>query len=231
MSNRDVPQEAARVTPPWIFDRLSVETAMHHAAADDDRLSALNLSRLDAYRSFLARVYGFESVVEQAILRLARTERAWLQPRMRGELLRSDLSALGVGESALARTPSATGLHIPSLAHGLGWMFVLERQTLLAGLIRRQLERTIGKSLGGATRYLGACGERPGASLRAFGDMLAKLARAHAPLSMVHGANEAFRAQHLWYAPQPCIPLREPRSAVRAEAVADETPAVAIAGR
>lgn len=227
----DLPPEV-RVTAPWMIARLALETSMHHCAADESRLRGLSMSTLDAYRGFLARIFGFEAVVERTLVPLANRDRAWVQSRMRSELLRSDLRVLGVADTEIAAMPAAPALHIPSFAHGLGWLYVLERHTLLAGLVVRQLERVLGIGISGATRYLGACGERPGAAFSALGDMLGRLATKHAPELMVQGANDAFRAQHQWYAPKPCTPLHErERPAPRRDALADEALPLALAVR
>ncbi len=179
--------------------RLALETTVHHGAADEHRLRGLNVTTLDDYRMFLARIFGFESVVERAVLRLQTREHVWLESRMRTPLLREDLRVLGIGEDELARVPLSTAIHISSVADGLGWLFVLERLTLLAGQLRRHVEGALGSAVAGATRYLAARGDRPGAAFRAFGDWLGELAETHSPSVIVRGASEAFRAQHHWY--------------------------------
>lgn len=77
-------------------------------------------------------------------------------------------------------------------------MFVVERQTLLSGLIRRHLCRAMPLEIAAASRYLTAYGDAPGARFRLFGDAVARYARDIAPDAIVAGANEAFRAQRLW---------------------------------
>ena len=180
--------------------RLALETAAHHAPADDDRLRGLAIAKVEDYRAFLARIFGFEVVVERTVERLLRHEHTWIRERMRSQLLRDDLRGLGLTEAELTAIPLAAALHVPSLAHGLGWMFVLERHTLVSGQLRRHVSRVLGPHVGAATRYLSARGERPGTSFKQFGEALGDIASTIAPSLIVVGANEAFRTQRQWYA-------------------------------
>lgn len=180
--------------------RLALETAAHHTAADEDRLRGLTITSLDEYRAYVARIFGFEVVVERTVERLARRDHVWLRERMRSHLLRDDLRGLGLSDAEIAEVPLAGALHMPTLGHALGWMFVLERHTLVAGQLRRHVNRALGQNAGSAIRYLSARGDRPGTSFRAFGETLGELAQTHSPSQIVHGANEAFRAQRQWYA-------------------------------
>ena len=188
------------MTPPWMLLRLALETSAHHASADEDRLSALSIETVGEYQCFLSRVFGFESVVEQIVLRLCAQRAPWIERRMRSFRLRGDLRALGMADQAIASLPLATNLTMPSMAHALGWMYVLERQHLVSGQLRRHIHRAIGGEAERASRYLDAVGDTPGAAFRAFGDELGRLSRDHPPAKMVAGAMEAFRAQRQWYA-------------------------------
>jgi heme oxygenase len=177
--------------------RIGIETSLHHAAADDDRLSALHIRTIDEYRAFLVRVFGFEAPVEEALAGVRELELRFVRERARVPLLRRDLLQLGLSEHEIARCPRASAISIHCAADALGWMFVLERQTLLAGLIRRQIQQVVGPET--PTGYFGAYGEAPGARFRAFGRSLGDLAQAHKPAAIVDAANVAFRAQRQWY--------------------------------
>ena len=178
--------------------RLALDTSIHHQQADDDRLSAIELRSVRGYCAFLQRVYGFEAAVEAAIAR-AGVEPMFTHGRYKAARLRSDLTRLG----APADIPLAE-ISIRSPAHAMGWLFVLERHTLLSGLIRRHVQRTLGDL---PVEYLSAYGETPGVRFRALGDALGVCAQRHAPRSIVTGANEAFRAQRSWYehGPRPTL--------------------------
>jgi heme oxygenase len=177
--------------------RLGLETSQHHAPADEDRLAALSITSLAEYRAFLVRVFGFEAPIEDAIHKLRHLELRFVRDRARTPLLESDLVALGMSKTLVAETPRSTAISIRTVADALGWMFVLERQTLLAGLIRRQLQQTLGQAT--PTAYLGAYGDSPGARFRDLGTRIGNLAHVHTPAAIVDAANTAFRAQRQWY--------------------------------
>lgn len=183
--------------------RLALETSTHHAAADEDRLSALSIGTVADYQCFLTRVFGFESVVEHLVVRLCAHQAPWSERRMRSFRLRADLRALGMTDHDIAALPVATSLQIPSPAHALGWMYVLERQHMVSGQLRRQIQHTVGGAVEHALRYFDTARDTPGAGFRAFGDelgQLSRLSRDFPPAKMCAGAIEAFRAQRQWYA-------------------------------
>ncbi|MBA3502763.1 MAG: biliverdin-producing heme oxygenase [Deltaproteobacteria bacterium] len=188
------------MSPPWMLVRLALDTSIHQHQADEDRLSAIDLRSNPGYRAFLHKVYGFEAAVEAAIARSG-VESMFTHGRYKADLLRSDLAALGATED-----PIRAEVSIRSPAHAMGWLFVLERHTLLSGLIRRHIQRTLGDVPVG---YLSAYNERPGIRFRAFGDALGVCAQRHTPRAIIAGANEAFRAQRSWYEAGPRPSLSE----------------------
>jgi heme oxygenase len=183
-------------SPPWMLVRLGLETAVHHGPADEDRLAALDIKSVADYRAFLIRVYGFESALEAAVTRVRGIDQALC--RGRTSRLRRDLIALGVKAEDVARVPKAA-LQIRTVPEAIGWLFVLERQALLAGQLQRQLLRVLGDAIKSATLYLAACGDCPGARLRVFGEAAGYYAQSYPPRMIVAGAQEAFRAQRQWY--------------------------------
>lgn len=192
--------QSAPSSPPAMLVRLGLETSTHHASADEDRLALLDVATVDRYRAFLARIHGFESVVEEALGRMHGLDRDLLAPRLKTKLLRADLAALGASTDEIVRLPRCSNVHLRSVPQAMGWLFVLERHTLLAGVIVRQLERRLGDQVRGATGYLNAYGQEPGRRLRALGDALGACARGYSATAIVAAANECFRVQRQWYA-------------------------------
>lgn len=179
--------------------RLALDTSIHHQQADDDRLSAIEIRSGHAYCTFLQRVYGFEAAVEAAIAGTG-IEPMFTHGRFKADHLRSDLAALGARVPDLPRAEIA----IRHPAQAMGWLFVLERHTLLSGLVRRHIQRTLGEP---PVDYLSAYGETPGIRFRALGEALGIYAQRHTPRAIVAGASEAFRAQRSWYehGPRPSL--------------------------
>ena len=176
--------------------RVAIETNRHHSQADGDRLALMDVRTRVDYHRFLARVFGFESVVEVALARIHDLDPLLLAGFLKTPRLRQDLLALGADVKLL---PVANLPIIRTVPQALGWMFVLERHTLLAGLVRRHLARALPTEMETASSYLCAHAESPGARFRAFGDALATQGRRFTPDSIVTAAAEAFRAQRQWY--------------------------------
>jgi heme oxygenase len=180
--------------------RVALETTIHHAAADEDRLTALDIETVDDYLAVLTRIYGFETEVEAALDKVTDLDAAFVRDRAKAARLHQDLTVLGMTPDDIVPLPKISTISIRSAAQALGWMFVLERHTLLAGLIRRHVVRALGEEILPATSYLAAYGDTPGARFRAFGAALCAYAHTFPPAAIVLAANEAFRAQRQWYA-------------------------------
>jgi heme oxygenase len=193
-------------SPSWMLLRLGLETQQHHATADADRIALMEVPAPAEYRAQLARIFGFEASVEAALA--ATLEPAVIRERAKAHWLRRDLVALGLSTPELDYLPRCS-VRFTSEAQALGWLFVLERHTLLSGLIRRQLEHRFAAELSAGMTYLSAYGDAPGARFRSLCETLGDYATQQAahPTLIVAGACEAFRAQRQWY----LTPEREER--------------------
>lgn len=180
--------------------RLGLETRHYHAGADADRLVLMDADTRPGYRALLARIFGFEHPVEQALAGVCAP--ALARRYARTHWLRRDLYALGMRPSELDCVPRCA-VRITSVTQALGWMFVLERHGLLSGLILRHLEQRLDLDLDldGAVSYLAAHAEQPGARVRALCTQIDEHAAQHAmyPTLVVAAAGEAFRWQRHWY--------------------------------
>src|SRR5262245_55870598 len=132
------------MTSSWVLARLDQQTRHRHALADADRLAlvAANVT-VDSYRQFLERVFGFEAPVEFALLMTPGLgELVDRRSRVNVRLLKCDLSALGVANIArLPRCRHVTPFRSPHEA--LGWLYVVERNLLLHGVLRRHLQKQL----------------------------------------------------------------------------------------
>lgn len=184
-----------------MLSRLNRETQPHHGVADNDRLAMLgNSADRERYASFLTRVYGFEAPVEAALL-LTDGLDPWLDLRDRAhlKLLRADLQALGISDpNQLPRCSTVFPFRHP--AEALGWVYAIERNTLLHGVIERHLRSRMPDVLKSAGSYLAGQQRSNGLRLRDLGAAMDRMARqAGCADRIVHGARAAFRAQHGWY--------------------------------
>lgn len=182
--------------------RLDKETRVFHAAAHDERLSLMTSpSSLEAYRRFLARVYGFEAPVETAVQMTPRLgEVLDLRGRTGPRLLRSDLVALGVWDpGALDRCTSVAPFR--GAPEALGWLYVLERDAMLHGILFRHLERRLGDAFTRACAYLAGNERAAGSRMRELGRALDVVASAPQVADrVVDAACAAFRCHRAWFA-------------------------------
>jgi heme oxygenase len=178
--------------------RLGLETRAHHAVADADRLAILDDPQPERYRAFLETIYAFESAYEQSLIQTPGLPPRAIRRRARTKFLRNDLLVLGVTDLEDLVRPGIPAFR--SEPEALGWVYVVERNTLLHNLIRRHLWRTLPGILAHAGSYLGAYGNTPGAHYRDLGIELDDAAHRAIPSQIVAAANTAFVAQHTWFA-------------------------------
>jgi heme oxygenase len=182
-------------TPSWMLVRVMLETRTHHARADEDRLVLLDRRTTGAYRAALARIYGFEAPYEAALAG-SRLPAELIAPRLKSERLLADLRELGASPDYVARLARCPIRPFHTDAEAVGWMFAVERNTLLHG----QLYRNALTWIPGHTHaYLGAY-ESPGARMRELGEHLdGACIAASTPGRICAAAREAFRWQHQWF--------------------------------
>lgn len=186
--------------------RLGQETRADHPACDANRLALMLEPNPMAYRAFLVRVYGFEGEFEIALRAANLEELIMVRGDGTRERIGRDLAALGIDADALAKLPTFA---FPRLqcAGALGWMFVIDRNALLHGLVVRHLARYLPNEIKIAGSYLsrytsGAAGLR----LLKLGPLLDQIEKHEGPEPILEGAIEAFKRQRQWYR------AREPRN-------------------
>jgi heme oxygenase (biliverdin-IX-beta and delta-forming) len=185
--------------------RLNVETRAQHPDADWPWLDVMAAggSRV-RYIDHLVAVYGFEAPVEAALaLTPHLSEIISLRPRARSGFIVEDLLALGITASKLARTPQCREiLPFRDPAEALGWLYVIERSTLLHEAVRQHLTARMPSvsSWSYLSAYRGIATQRwqeLGQALDAF---------AITPTSgdaIVEAAHLAFDRQRAWFATNP----------------------------
>ena len=92
---------------------------------------------------------------------------------------------------------------LPTFAHALGALYVLEGSTLGSRFILRDLETRIGAQIAGATRFLGGRGEAVRPMWQSFKAALDNFGREKPDLraDVVTGAERVFRAILVWFRP------------------------------
>jgi len=179
--------------------RLNIETRAQHPEADS---SWLELMSFDAtrlrYLEQLMTTYGFEAPIEAALALTPQMSRVLqLRPRARSGLIVQDLLALGLSPSRIARLPQCSRI-VPFRDHveALGWMYVLERATLLHEAIRRHLQARLPSVH--AWSYLSAYDGIASERWLEFGNILDCFAFEQLE-SIVSAAQAAFDCQRDWF--------------------------------
>jgi heme oxygenase len=119
---------------------LNISTREHHGVADAPWLDLMvpTVER-SAYVRQLVRVYGFEAPLEAAFRYTpGLAALVDLRVRKRSGLIVQDLMRLGLGPARIAGLEQHFAT-FATPAEALGWMYVVERATLLHGAVRSYL--------------------------------------------------------------------------------------------
>jgi heme oxygenase len=180
--------------------RLDLETRAYHPAADRAWLEVLDREVTPSeYAVRLMRVFGFEAPIEAALAYTPHlTTLVELRPRFRSGLIAQDLLVLGRKPGQLATLPQCMVAPFRGIAEGLGWLYVMERATLLHRAVRAWII-TNRPDLEDATSYLSAYDGVVGMRREELGRLLDQFARTAAVQHQVlTAAHDAFRCALAW---------------------------------
>jgi heme oxygenase len=186
--------------------RLNEETRAQHPDADYPWLDLLSVAgSRTRYVDHLVAVYGFEAPVEAALaLTPHLNEIIPLRPRARSGFIVADLMAMGITASKLARTPQCREiLPFRDLAEALGWLYVIERTTLLHDAVRVHIDARM-PGVSAAWSYLSAYRGIASERWLELGEALDSYAITTAcGDAIVEAARAAFDRQRAWFATEP----------------------------
>jgi heme oxygenase len=185
-----------------MLHRLTEATRQYHAETDAD---LDDLFRDDVgsshYLLFLMRLYGFEAPLESALATTPSLDLLLdVRARARAGLLAQDLMQLGLRPSEVAELPLC--LTIPQFrgaAEALGWMFVVERATLVHSVLRHHLATRLPHEMSKASAYLSSYAGLVGTRWREYGAAVEQVAH-HPTIAdrLIDAACEAFRCYRRW---------------------------------
>lgn len=192
---------AAREPMSWMLARLERETRDYHAQAERDRFAVLDDPTLAGYRRFLATIYHFEYAVEARLVYVDELPIRFVQERLRSGRLGDDLLALGSDRGVV--DVLAKPIVVPRMAtavEALGWIYVVQRNTLQHAALYRALASRLRNGLQPASRYLTAFANDAYKRWHELGAQLDHVAvTPERATRLVATAQVAFAAQYEWY--------------------------------
>ncbi len=185
-----------------LLTRLNLETRQGHADVDDPWLALMSPTvGIADYTGVLVRSYGLIAPFESACKYTPGLSRLVdFRYFLRAGLIAQDLIALGLTPHQVANLvtcPSVTMFQ--SVPEALGWMYVIERSTLLHDGIRRHLLKQL-PHVENACAYLAAYEAHVSDHWAAFGRVLDQAA-SHDPAieqDVVESAMRAFEISRDW---------------------------------
>lgn len=182
--------------------RLNLETRGLREATDSfwRSLCRPEVDQLEYVRR-LEATYGFEAPFEAACAYTPGLRDVIdLRARSRAGFIAQDLLALGFAPSDLSALPHCFPIApFSDRLEALGWLYVVERATLIHDEVRRHLLAHL-PGIAPATTYLGAYHHVAGARWQELGHVLDSVARTDdARADLVIGAHTAFRRLLDWY--------------------------------
>jgi heme oxygenase len=126
-----------------------------------------------------------------------------LRARNHTSCLVADLVSLGANLHDLPRAPREMLPELPSFAHALGALYVLEGATLGGRVILRDLEARMGAAVFGAGRFFGGRGDTVELVWKSFRAAVDSFGRERPELraDVVCGAERTFGSMLDWFAP------------------------------
>jgi heme oxygenase len=191
-------------TAPSLSRNLRVHTAALHGELEAMLGLPGRIRTQEDYRLLLVGFLGFYAPLERALAAYAEWEAFGLPLAERNKTasLVADLKALGVNPAAVRLAAAEHLPRLPTFAHALGALYVIEGATLGGRVILRDLAARVGPEIDGATGFFGGRGETVGPMWQEFRRALENFARLRPgdTTNVLEGAEQAFSAMLTWFA-------------------------------
>jgi heme oxygenase (biliverdin-IX-beta and delta-forming) len=185
--------------------RLRMQTAPLHA--EIELLLGLPSTIQDRkdYCRLLERFFGLYAPLERSFQLFDEWESVGLDLRSRNHAhrLSEDLTALGTNLSQVPHAPDEIIPELPTFAHALGALYVLEGSTLGGRIILRDLEARVRWKFSGATQFLNGRGAEAAPMWMSFRAALDSYGCAWPQRrdDVVSGAEHTYSAIVTWFTP------------------------------
>lgn len=179
-----------------MFDRLATTTRICRRPSDLGWTHLSSSSSEASYIAQLVEVYGFEAAAEAALAYTPDLAAVLgRQQTTRSGLIALDLLALGMSAAEVARL-SQFPITIRDLGEALGWLYVLERSTLMFEQWHMRIARQIRRR--DTFSYLGHYGSRAASRWGELGRVLARPDTIDLEDRIIAGAFDAVRCEWEW---------------------------------
>lgn len=183
--------------------QLRTQTACLHKQIEAHLGLPGAIQTLDDYRAWLSRFLGLYGPLEQSLARFSEwgDHRLILPSPNHSTRLAADLQAVGIDPASVPRMPATLLPRLPTFAHALGALYVLEGSTLGGRVILRDVEARIGLQITGATQFFDGRGETAGQTWRTFKTTLDAFGHELPNLGadVTSGAESVFRVITTWF--------------------------------
>ena len=181
--------------------RLNAATRQWHATVDDSWLELLRPTVTVAdYLAQLVRTYGLIAPFESACKYTPTLSRLVDKGRlMRAGLIAQDLLALDLTPSQVASIPTCPAITVFSSAgEAVGWLYVIERTTLLADGLLRHIRDMLPQAIE-ATRYLETFSTQGTEYWQSFARIVDRASADTSTGDIERAARDAFEVAHGWF--------------------------------
>jgi len=204
ISGYDAPREVIPSVPS-LSAQLRAQTAPMHREVEIKLGLPGAIGNRDEYVVWLARFFGLYEPLESSLADFCYWNDLGLELHARNHCscLVADLAALDAKPHDLPRADRGVLPELPSFAHALGALYVLEGATLGGRVILRDLEARMGAAISGATRFFGGRGDAVELMWTTFRSAVDGFGQERPELraDVVSGAERTFGSIEVWFAP------------------------------
>ena len=190
---------------PSLSAQLRAQTAPFHREIEIILGLPGAIGNRGQYLAWLVRFFGLYEPLERLLADFCDWNSLGLELRARNHssCLVVDLLSLGTDPHGLPRAPREVLPELPSFAHALGALYVLEGATLGGRVILRDLEARMGTAILEASQFFGGRGDAAGPMWNSFRSAVDGFGRDRPELraNVVSGAERTFGSIKDWFAP------------------------------
>ena len=182
--------------------RLKEATRPDHEATEQSVNMGARTKTLDGYRQVLCQFLGFYEPAEARLAPILGDQPVLeFQARRKTHLIKNDLRALGMADTAIEALPRYRQLpRVQAIPEAFGSMYVLEGATLGGQYIAKHLQNELKLAPGRGCDFFNSYGENVGPMWKAFREILDQAAtNEENQETIITSARDTFSHFHRWF--------------------------------